>query len=172
MVKKRVITALWFALPLVFAVWFDKPLPWFTVVVAILGVLAAVIVPNVAKFIGEGTVESANTEAHNVQTAVTAYMADNTINDISTYGTTVGSDGSLTGDLNAEAGQFLLNPAGLQALYTVNSDGAITAAMNIMTHTAISVFNRSMDKLSVFNFILYISQVDRLPIFTTMTHIT
>ena len=42
------------------------------VVVAILGVLAAVIVPNVARFIGEGTIESANTELHNVQTAVIA----------------------------------------------------------------------------------------------------
>jgi len=40
------------------------------VVVAILGVLAAVIVPNVVKFLGSGTVEAANTEAHNVQTAL------------------------------------------------------------------------------------------------------
>ncbi|MBI4188539.1 MAG: phosphatidate cytidylyltransferase [Chloroflexi bacterium] len=41
MLKKRAITALW-ALPLtIIAVWFDKPLPWFTVLVAICGLLAA-----------------------------------------------------------------------------------------------------------------------------------
>ena len=47
------------------------------VVVAIIGVLAAVAVPNVGKFIGQGTGEAAKTELHNVQTAVMAYMADN-----------------------------------------------------------------------------------------------
>lgn len=46
------------------------------VVVAILGVLAAVAVPNVGKFIGRGKVESYETELHNVQTAVMAMMAD------------------------------------------------------------------------------------------------
>ena len=49
------------------------------VVVAILGVLAAVVVPNVGKFMGSGTVQAANTETHNVQTAVLAYMADNSL---------------------------------------------------------------------------------------------
>ncbi len=47
------------------------------VVVAILGVLAAVAIPNVARFIDSGEEEAANTELANVQTAVTAYMADN-----------------------------------------------------------------------------------------------
>ena len=47
------------------------------VVVAILGVLAAVIVPNIGRFIGTGAVEAANTEAHNVQTAVTGYISEN-----------------------------------------------------------------------------------------------
>ena len=46
------------------------------VVVAILGVLAAVAVPNVGKFIGRGKTESYETELHNVQTAVMAMMAD------------------------------------------------------------------------------------------------
>lgn len=45
------------------------------VVVAILGVLAAVVIPNVGRFMGTGTEQAANTEAHNVQTAVLAYMA-------------------------------------------------------------------------------------------------
>ena len=38
--KKRVITALWGIPLLIAAVWFDKPLPWFTILFAIWGVLA------------------------------------------------------------------------------------------------------------------------------------
>ncbi len=38
--KKRVITALWGIPLLIAAVWFDKPLPWFTILLAIWGVLA------------------------------------------------------------------------------------------------------------------------------------
>ena len=46
------------------------------VVVAILGVLAAVAVPNVGKFISKGKTESYETELHNIQTAVMAMLAD------------------------------------------------------------------------------------------------
>ena len=40
LLKKRVITALWGLPLLIAAVWFDKPLPWFTILVAIWGLLA------------------------------------------------------------------------------------------------------------------------------------
>jgi len=40
MLKKRVITALWGIPLLILAVWFDAPLPWFTVLVAVWGLLA------------------------------------------------------------------------------------------------------------------------------------
>ena len=46
------------------------------IVVAILGVLAAVVLPNVGKFIGKGTLEAANGEASGVQTAVFAAMVE------------------------------------------------------------------------------------------------
>ena len=46
------------------------------VVVAIIGVLAAVAVPNVGKFIGKGKTEAYATELHNVQTAVLAMLAE------------------------------------------------------------------------------------------------
>jgi len=46
------------------------------VVISILGVLAAVAVPNVGKFIGKGKEQAADTELHNIQTAVMAAMAD------------------------------------------------------------------------------------------------
>lgn len=48
------------------------------VVVAILGVLAAVAVPNVGKFIGTGKTQAYEVELHNVQTAVMAMLADST----------------------------------------------------------------------------------------------
>ena len=47
------------------------------IVVAILGVLAAVVIPNVGRFIGRGEVEAAATELSNVQSAVIAMMTDN-----------------------------------------------------------------------------------------------
>ena len=46
------------------------------VVVAILGVLAAVAIPNVGKFIGRGKAEADETELHDLQTGITAMMAD------------------------------------------------------------------------------------------------
>ena len=46
------------------------------VVVAILGVLAAVAVPNVGKFIGKGKTEAYETELHNIQTGVMAMISE------------------------------------------------------------------------------------------------
>lgn len=40
MLRKRVITSLWGAPLLIAAIWFDEPLPWFTVLVAVWGLLA------------------------------------------------------------------------------------------------------------------------------------
>ncbi len=47
------------------------------IVVAILGVLAAVVIPNVGRFIGRGEDEASATEKTNVQTAVVSMMVDN-----------------------------------------------------------------------------------------------
>jgi prepilin-type N-terminal cleavage/methylation domain-containing protein len=57
------------------------------VVVAILGVLAAVAVPNVGKFIGRGKTEAYETELHNVQTGVMAMMADAASGTLTSVGT-------------------------------------------------------------------------------------
>jgi len=46
------------------------------VVLAILGILAAVAVPNVGKFIGQGKTASYSTELQNVQTATMAMLVD------------------------------------------------------------------------------------------------
>ncbi len=65
------------------------------VVVAILGVLAAVAVPNVGKFIGKGKTESYEVELHNIQTATMAMMADSSSGNL-----TGGTSGNLT-DMHA-----------------------------------------------------------------------
>jgi len=54
------------------------------IVVAILGVLAAVVIPNVTRFVGSGEEEAAQTELHNIQLAVTSMMLENGITSIPT----------------------------------------------------------------------------------------
>jgi len=52
------------------------------IVVAILGVLAAVIIPNVGRFIGAGEEEAQETELSNIRTAVVAMMVDNQLSEL------------------------------------------------------------------------------------------
>ena len=49
------------------------------IVVAILGVLAAVVIPNVGRFIGRGEQEAKDTELSNIQSAVQSMMVDNNL---------------------------------------------------------------------------------------------
>ncbi len=49
------------------------------IVVAILGVLAAVVIPNVGRFIGRGQTEASATEKSSIQSAVIAMMVDNAV---------------------------------------------------------------------------------------------
>ena len=52
------------------------------IVVAILGILAAVVVPNIARFLGRGETEAAATEIRSSQTAITTLMIDNGLTQI------------------------------------------------------------------------------------------
>jgi len=47
------------------------------IVVAILGIIAAVVIPNLGAFMTTGKLSAANTEAENVKTASLAYYAEN-----------------------------------------------------------------------------------------------
>ena len=47
------------------------------IVVAILGILAAVVIPNVGRFLGRGQDEARRAEGHDISTAVTALMVEN-----------------------------------------------------------------------------------------------
>ncbi len=73
------------------------------IVVVILGILAAVIVPNLATFLSTGQVAAANTEVANVETAALAYYADN--------------DGDWPTDTNTATDASLMDPPGDAAAY-------------------------------------------------------
>lgn len=95
------------------------------VVVAILGVLAAVAVPNVGKFMGQGRQEAANTELHNVQTAVLAGMADAAVGTIT--GGTLDASNDVTISGNITVGDYIVGGNGsVQGTYTIAADGTAT----------------------------------------------
>ena len=52
------------------------------IVVAILGILAAVVIPNVGRFLGRGEDEARRAEFHDIGTAVTALMVENGLSTI------------------------------------------------------------------------------------------
>jgi type IV pilus assembly protein PilA len=100
------------------------------VVIAILGIIAAVVVLNIGGFFGRGKAEAANTEAHQVQTAVVAYMAGG---GNATGPADVGPADNIPSGANAtteSVWKYLLNPGLLQAVYTIEN-GAITDAVAI-----------------------------------------
>ena len=112
------------------------------VVVAILGVLAAVAVPNVSKFIGKGKAEAKATEYSNVVTAVTAAMADaitDTVSDggaAANFGNTdetalskpfTGNDCTVNVAANVTVGEYMVGGAGSVAgSYIIATDGTVT----------------------------------------------
>lgn len=92
------------------------------VVVAILGILAAVVIPNVMGMMGTGRIEAANTEAHDVEVAVLAAMVDNDV-----FTLTPGSVGPATdSDLSEVTVKEYLTGT-LEAIYSIDADGHITA---------------------------------------------
>ena len=107
------------------------------VVVAVLGVLAAVAVPNVGKFIGQGKTESYETELHNVMTATMGMLVDaasgqldaavSTTNDLNTVKAT--RDPATPGDLLLSAYMAGLNADGTvktPCTYEFALDGTVT----------------------------------------------
>jgi len=102
------------------------------VVIAILGILAAVAVPNVGKFIGQGKTEAADTELHNVQTAVMAAMADASSGNVSD-GVSDGSVNFATDDDcnilgTYDVGDYIMGFAtsGVEGTYSIAVDGTAT----------------------------------------------
>ncbi len=94
------------------------------VVVAILGVLAAIAVPNVGKFIGKGKEEARETELHNVQTSVMALLAESVSGNLSAWG-----GGTPTNDMSSITA---VTPDGTETLASymtgLNADGTTKIA--------------------------------------------
>jgi type IV pilus assembly protein PilA len=99
------------------------------VVIAILGIIAAVVVLNISGFFGRGKEEAANTEAHQITTAIVAYMAATQAVASNVTGT-VGPGSNIPSGANVtteSVWKYLLNPGLLQANYEITS-GVITNA--------------------------------------------
>ena len=75
------------------------------IVVAILGIIAAVVIPNIAGFMVTGNLAAANTEAENVKTGSLAYFAE--------YGVWPTTSGNLTPEYISGV---------LKAVYTFDAD--------------------------------------------------
>ena len=102
------------------------------VVIAILGIIAAVVALNVGTFFGRGTLQAANTELHQCQTAIISAMADGQTGKLTApaANVTVAWDGSpdvvyvQVGTDKYDAASYKYGK--FRAEYTVNNDGAIT----------------------------------------------
>ena len=110
------------------------------IVVAILGVLAAVIIPNVGRFIGAGEEESQKTELSNIQTAVISMMVDNQLS-VLPAGTFI-TTGSETNDMGAFPSSAvcgtdkLIDPDGNDYTVAQDKDGYILYQHDIIGDTA------------------------------------
>ncbi len=95
------------------------------IVVAILGVLAAVVIPNVGRFIGRGEEEAKETEFANIQAAVHAMMTDN---ELSVLPTPVTLDANRTKDMGAFPDTSTTAAAGAgDKDFDVNGDAYVVA---------------------------------------------
>jgi prepilin-type N-terminal cleavage/methylation domain-containing protein len=100
------------------------------VVVAILGVLAAVAIPNVGRFMGKGKEEAGLSELHNIQTAMMAMMADKEITTVTAI-----AGGSAIQDMAAypdatdalfgAAGSRYINKKTAEFFYSCDADGTV-----------------------------------------------
>ena len=105
------------------------------VVIAILGIIAAVVALNVGNFFGRGTLQAANTELHQVQTAIIACMADGEVGVLTNpaLGDTedwAGGNATIwvtVGNSTFYASDYVYGP--LRATYTIDHEGAILSAV-------------------------------------------
>ena len=107
------------------------------IVVAILGVLAAVVIPNVGRFIGRGETEAAETEFANIQSATVAMMTDNGLQTLTTPVGTATDNMSLFPDTTAAASKGN-DPDGTAYLGT-DKDGFILFQHDIIAADGSSV---------------------------------
>ncbi len=87
------------------------------IVVAILGVLAAIVIPNVGRFIGRGKTEAAATELKSIQSATQSMMTD--------LGYSTLTAGSFAGVGNSTSNMSAFPGLGNLSLYGNNATGTV-----------------------------------------------
>ena len=106
------------------------------VVVGIIAVLAAVIVPNIGKFVGSGKSGAKDAEFDSVETAMTAMMADNAANTVAANSVTATNSWStlpVPGDPDVKvlygvsAGLRYLASQTTVYFYCYDADGLVTS---------------------------------------------
>jgi type IV pilus assembly protein PilA len=100
------------------------------IVVAILGILAAVIIPNIGKFLGVGQKAAAQGELNTVQMAVYAAMAESGVAAISDISDLSSSDGWIGSDLTVTiAGALQGGETQLKGSWNVDTTGLVVSGM-------------------------------------------
>jgi len=97
------------------------------IVVAIIGVLAAVIIPNVSGLVGHGQTESAKAELVTIQTAIDTMMAKEGLTSVTAV-TTATSDMSSFPDATHPLYPDYLRIATAKGTYTCTTGGLVTQA--------------------------------------------
>ena len=98
------------------------------VVVAILGVLAAVVIPNVGRFFGKGQEEAAQTELHDVQTGMIALMADKNLSAVTPVTSATNDMDGFPSATNSLTPYLIGLATGnlTKGTYTCTTDGTVT----------------------------------------------
>jgi len=97
------------------------------IVIAIIGVLAAVIIPNVTGLIGSGETEAARAELITVQTAMDTMMAKLGLSSVTAVGTATSNMASFPDGTNPLYPNYL-RISTTKGTYTCTSSGLVTQA--------------------------------------------
>ncbi len=94
------------------------------IVIAIIGVLAAIIIPNVSGLAGSGKTEAGKAELSTLQTAMDTMMAKNGVTAVAVVSTATSAMGSFPDATNALYPNFLRN-ATTKGTYTCSATGLV-----------------------------------------------
>jgi type IV pilus assembly protein PilA len=100
------------------------------IVIAVLGILAAVAIPNVSKFISSGSVSAAKAELAAVRTGINALMADAGASSITASSTDLSATQDYTYTVNSvdyKLSEYLTGTnTKLKGSYSIADDGQVT----------------------------------------------